>query len=426
MRCLLLFLLLAPFSSSTSDQCPPGTECMTMRFCPSVEVETLDPDKFCGASGFLRYCCTPQIRQFPEGPKKPEEPQEPEEPHEPEEPQEPGKVRCFKDSDCPVTKLPSGFEDTLPDVKVYKCQETPSYECDFDDLNDYMACIEEKTCQPARVAFCTHPKGREHSACEVKESDLVYTLNEGGHIECNQDSDCPPAEPPSWEWNEMTKMENSITEMSISVPVCTPFVGIEGPSNISICYVKSEPFCGHEFGWNHPECQRCNDLATLPEPECLDYGLSKDIDIDGCCNHLFNDTIVEELKANDEDYVTSDIFDLREKVLQNFTINDCQLSFLHLPPDASPRTSFDPRFICCAFGYCQVPVSFGVPLTFLGAVTGIESLNPNSLSRSSPSCPSVHYCIRPSLARAGKLICCLLIRAPWGRRRIAICPNSCD
>merc|ERR1712130_271577 len=423
---LLLFLLLA-LSNSTNNECPPGTECMAMRFCTSEEVESLHPEKFCGVAGFLRYCCTPQIRQFPEEPKEPKEPVHPE------------KVRCFKDLDCPVTELPSGFEDILPDVKVYQC---PSYECDYDDLNE--ACIEEKSCQPKTVPFCAHPKGKEHSACENKTDDPVYFLNKAGHIECNLDSDCPPTARPSWEWNEKTKMENgvsSITEMSIEVSRCSSAVvdtwgeyricGPYGPwkCDISLCDVKSEPFCGHQYGRNHPECKRCNVLTPLPEPQCLDYELNKKpkrFDIDSCCRNLFNVKFItktEEWQLDGEDYYTN----LRAGILQNFTINDCRLSALHIPPDSPPRTLFDPQ-LCCSFGFCRaacsncIPASFGRLPPFLTAATGTGSLTPR---RKSQSCPSAH-CKRPSLARPGNLICCLLIRAPWGNRRIAICPYSCD
>ena len=68
----------------------------------------------------------------------------------------------------------------LPDVEVYACQYTPYYECDYDD--DYEACIEEKTCQSNYAPFCAHPKGKDYSECDIKDSDLVYTLNKWGYI----------------------------------------------------------------------------------------------------------------------------------------------------------------------------------------------------------------------------------------------------
>ena len=280
----------------------------------------------------------------------------------------------------------------LPDVEVYQCQYTPSY-------------FEEKTCQSNYAPFCTHPKGKDYSECDIKDSDLVFTLNKWGYIECNQDSDCPPAAPPSWEWNDKTKMEygvSSITEMSINVPFCS--------QSLSLCEEKHEPFCGHEYGRSHPECQRCNVLTPLPEPECLDFDLKQLVDIDQCCNDLFNERRYSSL---------------REGILQNFTITDCRLSALHLPPDASPRTSFD-WFECCSFGYCP-NFAIGGPLSFASAVTGIGSLNQKSLAsqNSGSFCPRGH-CKRPSLSRPGRLICCLTIRVRWGSRRIAICPNSCD
>ena len=346
MRGLLLLFLLLALSNSTKNECPPGTECMAVRFCTSEEVETLNRDKLCGVE--WRYCCTPQIRQLLQEPREPKEP--------------------------------------------------------------------------------VHP-------------EKVYSLNKGGHIECNLDSDCPPTARPSWEWNEMTKMENgvsSITEMSIGVSRCSSAVvdtwgeyricGPYGPwkCDISLCDVKSEPFCGHQYGRNHPECKRCNVLTPLPEPQCLDFELNKKpkrIYIDSCCKNLFNvkfTTITEERQLDGEDYYTN----LRGEILQNFTINDCRLSALHLPPDSPPRTLFDPE-LCCSFGFCKAAASFGRPLSFLTAATGTGSLTPKSLAQNCQSCPFAH-CKRPSLARPGNLICCRLIRAPWGNRRIAICPYSCD
>ena len=423
---------------------------MGLRFCPSEEVETLDRSKFCGDPGFLRYCCSPQNREFPQELKEPEDSKEQEE-----------EGRCSKNSDCPETQIPSGLEvDTLPDVKVYQCKD--SYECD----DDYGSCIKEKTCQTEYVPFCTHPKGKNYPECEVKDSDPVYTLNKDGNIECKLDSDCPPTAQPSWEWNETTKMENgvtSITEMAIIVPVCSQQSVVFGDygfgdygsgdygsgdyrsrdygsgdngsgdyGSAKICEEKRKPFCGHEYGRSHPECQRCNVLTPLPEPECIDFDLRLFVvtgDVDRCCSDLFNDTLVEELKAEEDDKYYDPQIDLREEILQNFTMTDCRLSVLHLPQNASPRTSFEWENICCSFAqYCFAPAAVGTPLSFASAVTGIGSLNRKSLAsqNSGPfSCPFGH-CKRPSLARPGKIICCLLIRTPWGRRRIAICPNSCD
>ena len=66
---LHLLLILPSFlcSSSSSKQniCPPGKECMSARFCPSEQVGTLDPQLVCVDPGFHRYCCSPQIREFP-------------------------------------------------------------------------------------------------------------------------------------------------------------------------------------------------------------------------------------------------------------------------------------------------------------------------------------------------------------------------
>ena len=204
-----------------------------MRFCPSVEVETLDPDKFCGASGFLRYCCTPQIRQFPEGPKKPEEPQEPEEPHEPEEPQEPGKVRCFKDSDCPVTKLPSGFEDTLPeeDLPIRDDEENgrKMYRCMYDYERDdgTKICCDEK--------------------CQIDTEEQVY-------------EDLP-------DWND-----HYYEERGIKMSHC--LYDYERDDGSKLCHKRLVPFCTHpdgcsqelKFFWLEPmpkaetfECRQCQE-----------------------------------------------------------------------------------------------------------------------------------------------------------------------
>ena len=223
----------------------------------------------CGEPGFHRYCCSPQIREFPvETEHKPilSGPEDP-----------PWKAKCSKDSDCPQTKLPSWL--TPPDdlisqeVEIYQCREN---ECrsDYDygfaplpfdyDLNDNITCNEEKSCQSEFVPFCAHPQGMKHSECEIKEADLVYYLTKEGSIECKSDSDCPPSAPPSWEWNKRTMHEygvSSITQMSIYGSVCAQ----------NLCTEKVQPFCSHELGRNHPECLRCNLVTPLPTPRCLDY-----------------------------------------------------------------------------------------------------------------------------------------------------------
>ena len=177
-------------------------------------------------------------------------------------------------------------------------------------------------------------------------------------------------------------------------------------------------------------------MTPLPEPPCIDYHVWI-WNIDQCCPDLFNVTLSQrrveelklELKSERKEFIRSEIqsqITLREETLQNFTMDDCRLSALHLPQDASPRTSFDLEDTCCSLGYCIEFTSDGLPLSFSSAVTGIRSLSPTSLARNSPSCPSTDSCKRQSLARPGEIICCLLIRAPWGRGRVAICPNSCD
>ena len=115
------------------------------------------------------------------------------------------------------------------------------------------------------------------SECEIEATDTVYHL-------CKCDSDCPPAAPPNWEWNEKTMIEygvSSITEMSISQSVCAQ----------NLCTEKVQPFCSHEFGRNHPECLRCNLVTPLPTPRCLDYERGRLVD--QCCDDLFNVTLTE-------------------------------------------------------------------------------------------------------------------------------------
>ena len=465
---LLLFLLSTLFSQSTAvSECPPDKECMAIRFCPRQEVKRLDPERFCGDPGFYRYCCSPQIRDFPEE-EKPKEPSI-----------QDGKVKCLKDSDCPTTELPTRLQHSEnlvnEQVQVYRCRETPSHECmgDYDDLNDYIACIGEQTCQTVCTKFCFHPEGRKNSECQIKEGEPVYTLTKEGHIECDFDSDCPPTALPNWEWNEVTKVKygvKSITEMLVYQPYCAPikvvrnefFLVASDPSNITLCTVKTASFCDHQLGKNHPECQRCNVLTPIPDPQCLDFAQNSEgsrLEIDRCCTDLFNGTLLEELKAQvpgpgpdprtdfididpRTDRVGSDrirpsdpirgqiSLTLIEDVMRNFTVKDCQLSGLHLPPSAPPRTSFDPYNICCSLGTYYCPDStfdevVGGPTSFASGVTGIGSLIPKGLGQILAACPFGH-CKRPSLAKPGKLVCCLLIRAPWAHARIAVCPHSCD
>lgn len=356
---------------------------------------------------------------------------------------EDGSSNCQQRSDCPD---PNDTCDRSLQVCTKAdpgCVKVGEQQCfDREDGSSSCSVFMEKHC------FDNEDGSRSCSVfeCSLDRPDPVYTLNKDGNIECKLDSDCPPAARPSWEWNETTKMKHgvtSITEMAIIVPFCSKQSVVFGDYGTGdywfemICEEKREPFCGHEYGRSHPECQRCNVLTPLPEPECIAFELRLEHrrgDVDRCCSDLFNDTLVEELKAQEEDDSQIDL--RREEILQNFTMTDCRLSVLHLPQNASPRTSFKWKNICCSYAtyvlyarsYCISSESLGAPLSFASAVTGIGSLNQNSLASQNSgsfSCPFGH-CKRPSLARPGKIICCLLIQAPWGRRGIAICPYSCD
>ena len=140
--------------------------------------------------------------------------------------------------------------------------------------------------------------------------------------------------------------------------------------------------------------------------------------LDQCCDDLFNVTLADGLSL--------DYQNLKHEIRQNFTKEECQLSFLHQPQDQPPISPFDPSF-------CDPPEP-GVAGGFNGhddefplisAITGVSSLSPKSLLDQNSECP-FSFCKRPSLARPGNLICCQLIRSSWRRRRIAVCPNSCD
>merc|ERR1712061_259472 len=110
----------------------------------------------------------------------------------------------------------------------------------------------------------------------------VYNLNEAGHIECNVSSDCPPPLPPR---NRIVK---SITEVSIQVNYC---------DERGVCRARYDPFCGHALGETDPRCQRCNVRFPLPEPPCIDYEVGKGtLNLEKCCNDLFNGRIGEELQ----------------------------------------------------------------------------------------------------------------------------------
>ena len=246
-----------------------------------------------------------------------------------------------------------------------------------------------------------------HSECEIEATDTVYHL-------CKCDSDCPPAAPPNWEWNEKTMIEygvSSITEMSISQSVCAQ----------NLCTEKVQPFCSHEFGRNHPECLRCNLVTPLPTPRCLDY--ERGCLVDQCCDDLFNVTPTDELKVNYEGYSGEDSYNsflaysdyLKHEIRQNFTKAECELSLLHQPQDQSPISPFDPSFCDppepgVAGGFNGPADEF--PLLFLSATTGVSSLSPKSLLGQNSEC-SFSFYKRPSLARPGNLICCQLIRASW-------------
>ena len=156
--------------------------------------------------------------------------------------------------------------------------------------------------------------------------------------------------------------------------------------------------------------------------------------MDRCCDDLFNVTLTDELKVNYEDYSGEDSYNsfldyqdyLKHEVRQNFTKEECQLSFLHQPQDQPPISPFDPSF--CDPPEPGVAGGFNGPddeFPLISAITGVSSLSPKSLLDQNSECP-FSFCKRPSLARPGNLICCQLIRSSWRRRRIAVCPNSCD
>ena len=261
----------------------------------------------------------------------------------------------------------------------------------------------------------------------------------------------------------------SITELSTEVSFCSKsrFFG-------HVCDIRREPFCEHELGRDHPECQRCNGQSP-PQPPCFRYALKSYVDIDQCCSDVFNVTNLEEqethLKHEDQpsdpkvmpkNISTSNQSPLtilagklkdhqdnvRKGIQITFTVNDCRTSAFHTPPGRSPRTSFDPFKVCCgSFHYCEVEVVHGRPSIgrrpySVSTVSGVGSLlRPSGQTRRAPSCP-VGHCKRPSLARPGQVIfvllwpiffiffgqviCCQLIRSRWGNARIAVCPNSCD
>jgi hypothetical protein len=122
--------------------------------------------------------------------------------------------------------------------------------------------------------------------------------------------------------------------------------------------------------------------------------------------------------------------DLRKEIQRNFTMNDCQLSGLHQPPDSPPRTSFDNSICCDAFFvscFYSYDSAAARSVEYLSAVAGIQDLSETSLAKRTPSwtCPRF-FCKRPSLARPGKVICCPLTRRLWGNTRVLVCPKSCD
>lgn len=177
------------------------------------------------------------------------------------------------------------------------------------------------------------------------------------------------------------------------------------------------------------------------------------MDLDNCCHAIFNNTFFITNLKNDyegrlEGYEDDWRSDLRKEIQRNFTINDCQLSGLHQPPDSPPRTSFDNNICCDArarawlLSPCiqSIHPAFVVAVDgrwswsmvdgrveYLSAVAGIQILSETSLAKRTPSwtCPRF-FCKRQSLARPGKVICCPLTRRLWGNTRVLVCPRSCD
>ena len=100
-----------------------------------------------------------------------------------------------------------------------------------------------------------------------------------------------------------------------------------------------------------------------------------------------------------------------------------KLYFVHfcsLPQDQPPISPFDPSF--CDPPEPGVAGGFNGPyeeFPLISAITDVSSLSQKSLLDQNSECP-FGFCKRPSLARPGNLICC------QRRRRIIVCPNSCD
>lgn len=370
--------------------------------------------------------------------------------------------QCSTDSDCPIEDLPIPDDDENG-REMYRCMY--DYErddgtkicCDekcqldteeqvYEDLPDWnhvyyeergirmTHCLYDherddgsKLCQERVVPFCAHPEARSHEKCQIGIEEQLYELDEDGEILCQTDSDCPPTTAPEWNgWFPITRLTVKESYCSKSNFPPSPSTSVSSPSNGVCSFGDAEPFCNHKLGRDHPECKRCNVVYPLPDPPCPKYkGTEEIMDLDECCHSIFNNTFFSS-EYNEDDWRS----DLRKEIQRNFTINDCQLSGLHQPPDSPPRTSFD-NSICCdaPFVSCsRIDNSADArSVQALSAVAGIQDLAETSLAKSTPSwtCPSF-FCKRQSLARPGKVICCPLTRRLWGNTRVLVCPKSCD
>jgi hypothetical protein len=369
--------------------------------------------------------------------------------------------QCSTDSDCPIEDLPIPDDDENG-REMYRCMydyeredgtkiccdekcqidtekqvygDLPIWNDDYYEergikvshcLYDYERDDGSKRCYERNVPFCAHPEARSHEKCQIGIEEQLYELNEGGQILCQTDSDCPPTTAPEWDgWSPITGLtvEESYCSKSNFPP--SPSTSVSSPTN-GVCKLgDAELFCNHKLGRDHPECKRCNVVYPLPDPPCLKYDGTSLFILDDCCHFIFNNT------GNHPWYhpfFSSE--DLRKEIQRNFTMNDCQLSGLHQPPDSPPRTSFD-NSICCdaPFTSCISGVSSASALTrqSLSAVAGIQDLAETSLANRTPSwtCPSF-FCKQQSLARPGTVICCPLTRRLWGNTRVLVCPRSCD
>merc|ERR1712130_281226 len=162
--CILFLYICNGFGEECNED---DEECILMRFCPFGEGEKPDRNKFCGAPGFLRYCCSTKEKKSANQEVLIQNPKDEVSATKVGDQLEEvfynltkeGRIECNADEDCPPTIPPTWNKLTkIEDHGVESITEIDIEVSFCSDINSFCAISNE--------TFCKHPLGREHPECQ--------------------------------------------------------------------------------------------------------------------------------------------------------------------------------------------------------------------------------------------------------------------